>query len=821
MRLFKYLAKHKGAILLVFVLLFGQAFCDLMLPNYTSQIVDVGIQQSGVEHASPDELSAQTYDALAAKAADAAESASSAESASAAEEVSSAKNSLGVEGASSAEVVAVAEDATGTKGVSGVEAPSAESAKEPGTALDAQLLADSYEVDAGATAYQLTEYGRAHRGELDSQIAAPLAAVHGLLQPDMSDDLVQQAGIAAARAEYAALGRDLGAMQMSYLLITGLKMMGFVALGALVSVIIGLVASRTGAKIGRELRSKLYTKVMSFSDAEVQKFSAASLITRATNDVQQIQMMSIMLMRMVLYAPILGIGGIIMVARTNASMGWIVGVAILAVIVVVGVLVMIAMPKFKIMQKLVDRVNLVSRERLTGVQVVRAFGQQQNEQERFDVASTDLMRTQLFTNRVMTFMMPTIFLIMNIVSIAIVWVGAGEIDAGVIQTGDLIAFITYSMMIMMGFVMLSMLAVIAPRADVSAGRIDEVLEAEVSIVDAGWKPGQSLSCEHAAPVPGRGSCLSSAKLYEKRNTVPAESQSPLPGTGALCSKESCDGTGCAPAGYGAIAGDGVAELGATIRFDHVSFAYDDTSECVLRDVTFTAEAGETCAIIGSTGSGKSTILKLIERFYDVTEGSVSVDGVDVRAWPLHDLRAQLGYVPQRAFLFTGTIASNVGYGQDEPDEARLLEAIDIAQASEFVAAKEDGIDAEITQGGTNVSGGQRQRLAIARALATDARALLFDDSFSALDYKTDAALRRALAERLPSKTQVIVAQRIATVMQADKIVVLDEGRVVGQGTHAQLLRTCPQYREIANSQLSPEELECDGLGELPEGGERR
>ena len=692
MRIFKYLGRHAGAVALVFLLLFGQAFCDLMLPNYTSQIVDVGIQQAGVEHVATDELSPATHASVA-----------------------------------------------GTAG-----------------GFDGQLFADSYELDSASGTYRLTSYGREHRVQLDAMMALPLAKAHGLAQQDMSDDLVEQAGIAAARAEYDALGYDMAAMQMNYLLLTGCKMMGFVALGAIVSVLVGLVASRTGAKIGRELRSQLYAKVMSFSDAEVQRFSAASLITRATNDVQQIQMMSIMLMRMVLYAPILGIGGIVMVARTNASMGWIVGVAILAVIVVVTILMVVAMPKFKIMQKLVDRVNLVSRERLTGVQVVRAFGRQLGEQERFDVASTDLMRTQLFTNRVMTFMMPTIFLIMNIVSIAIVWVGAGEVDAGVIQTGDLIAFITYSMMIMLGFVMLSMLAIIAPRADVSAGRIDEVLEAEVSIVDP------DVSCGRAAER-----FVSSAP-------------------------------------------------GAAIEFDHVSFAYADDGKPVLQDVSFTAQAGETCAIIGPTGSGKSTILKLIERFYDVGEGAVRLDGADVRDIPLAELRSQLGYVPQRAFLFTGTIASNVGYAGEGIDDERVLEAVDIAQARELVDAKDEGVQAEITQGGTNVSGGQRQRLAIARALASDARAFLFDDSFSALDYKTDAALRHALATRLPGKTQVIVAQRIATVMQADKIVVLDEGRVVGQGTHADLLATCPQYREIAHSQLSPEELQ-KSFG----GGERR
>ena len=705
MRIFKYLGKHKAALAVVFVLLVAQAFCDLMLPNYTAQIVDVGIQQSGIEHASPAWLSEESYDAVAAAAA---------------------------------------------------------------SAEGEALLAESYvQTDSGM--YELTEAGRASWDELDALVASPLAREHGLMGTggDAGDDggLAEQVGIAAARAELDALSdaglasKSAADMQMEYLLFTGLKMMGFVVLAVLVSAGIGFFASRTGAKIGRELRGAMFAKVMSFSDAEVQKFSAASLITRATNDVQQIQMMSILLQRMVMMAPIMAIGGIIMVLRMNVSMGWLIGVAVAALVAVVVVLMLIAMPKFRIMQKLIDRVNLVSRERLTGVQVVRAFGQQSREQVRFDDASTELMRTQLFTNRVMTFMMPSMTVIMNLVSVAIVWVGAGQIDAGAIQTGDLIAFLTYSMLIITSFLMLSMLAIIAPRADVSAQRIDEVLEAQVSISD---------------PVAG------------------AEPSGELPASSAAA--------------------------GVRIEFDHVSFRYDDGSECVLRDVSFTAEPGQTCAIIGSTGSGKSTVLKLVERFYDVCAGAVRVDGADVRDMPLAQLRAQFGYVPQRAFLFSGTIGSNVGYAHDDADEQRVLEAIDIAQAGELLDAKPEGLDAEITQGGTNVSGGQRQRLAIARALATGARGFLFDDSFSALDYKTDAALRRALAERLPGKTQLIVAQRIATVMQADKIVVLDEGRVVGQGTHAELLATCPQYFEIAQSQLSPEELGLDASGADAAGG---
>ena len=709
MRLFKYLGKHMGAVVLVFMLLIAQAFCDLMLPNYTSEIVDVGIQQAGIDHASTTEMSAATYDALAASL---------------------------------------------------------------GTGAEADLLRASYEMgDAGT--YVLTDFGRTHRNELDEAIARPLAVAFLGADSLVDESLVGQQAISAARAEYAALGYDMNAMQFESLLFTALKMMGFVVLSMAIAALVGFVAARTGAKIGRELRGKLFAKVMSFSDAEVQRFSAASLITRGTNDVQQIQMMSIMLLRMVLYAPILAIGGVIMISRMDVSMGWIIGVAIAAIVVIVLVLMALVIPKFKIMQKLVDRVNLISREMLTGVSVVRAFGQQNREQQRFDAASTDLMQTQLFTNRVMVFMMPSMMMIMNVVSVVIVWVGAGQIDAGNIQTGDLIAFITYSMVIIMGFLMLSMLAIIAPRADVSAGRIDEVLEAEVSIVDG---PGVQAGHFGAAEGPDEGA---------------AEFQH--------VSDESHSGPRNLPTG----------KSGAEISFDHVSFKYDADSENVLSDITFTAEAGQTCAIIGSTGSGKSTILKLIERFYDVTGGTVCIDGCDVRDLPLKQLRAQLGYVPQRAFLFTGTIGSNVGYGADGIDEARMLEALQIAQVSELVQSKDDGLDAEITQGGTNVSGGQRQRLAIARALATDARALLFDDTFSALDYKTDAALRKALAERLPGKTQIIVAQRIATVMRADKIIVLDEGRIVGQGVHGDLLRTCEQYREIAYSQLSPEELERD------------
>ena len=715
MRIIKNLAQHKVAVLLIVVLLCVQAACDLALPNYTSDIVDVGIQQQGVEDVAATQLSERTYGLVA---------------------------------------MMLPED-------------------------DEQTFVDAYAQNADGT-YDLTDAGYENRAVLDDAMALPLTVVHyadqipeldlnqvkagydaGMVSKDqvldmldqaresmgdMADTLIAQQGIAAARAEYEQLGFDTDAMQMDYLVATGLKMLALAALGMVVAIVIGFLASRTAAKVGRSLRERLFNKVVSFSDAEVQSFSAASLITRGTNDVQLVQMVIVMLLRMVLYAPILAIGGIIMIARTDLSMGWIIIAAVAAIAVIMGVLMKVAMPKFKIMQKLIDRVNLVSRELLTGLPVIRAFGREQHEEARFDEANTRLMKTQLFTNRVMTFMMPLMMLIMNLVSVGIIWFGGHAIDAGNLQTGDLIAFITYSMVIIMGFLMIGMLSIMLPRADVAAQRIDEVLECKPSIAD---------------PEPGKA-------------------------------KDALLGANGLP--------------GARIAFENVSFRYSDGAECVLEDVSFTCESGKTTAIIGSTGSGKSTVLKLAERFHDVTSGRITVDGIDVRDVSQHVLRTQLGYVPQAAFLFSGTIASNVGYGVDDADEDRIRAAADVAQASDFIAERPEGLATPISQGGTNVSGGQRQRLAIARALATDARAYLFDDSFSALDYKTDAALRHELSSRLGGKTVVIVAQRISTVLNADQIVVLDDGRVVGAGTHEQLMESCQEYREIAMSQLSEEEL---------------
>lgn len=715
MRIVKNLANHKIAVALVVVLLAVQAFCDLSLPNYTSDIVDIGIQQSGIEHAATSQLSERTHDLVSIMVDD----------------------------------------------------------------QDETLFDDSYEQQSDGT-YALTESGRENRDALDSAMQMPLVVVHYADQAgmdldqlktaydagavgkqdveamlgeaksqmgDMADSIISQQAIAAAKAEYEQLGVDVNAVQMDYLLSTGAKMLALAALGMVIAVAVGFIASRTAAKIGASLRGRLFERVLQFSDAEIQSFSAASLITRATNDVQLVQMVTVMMLRMVLYAPILAIGGIIMIARTDLSMGWIVIAAVVAIAFVMLFLMKVAMPKFKIMQKLIDRVNLVSREILTGLPVIRAFGRESHEEQRFDVANTNLMKTQLFTNRVMTFMMPLMTLIMNLVSVAIVWFGGHAIDAGGLQTGDLIAFITYSMVIIMGFLMIGMLSIMLPRADVAAQRIDEVLETNASIVDA---------------------------PSDKRRD-----------------------------------GDLLCTPGVEIAFNDVSFKYPGSQDCVLEHVSFTASPGKVTAIVGSTGSGKSTIVKLIERFADATEGSITIDGIDIRNLSLHALRSQLGYVPQKSFLFSGTVKSNVGYAGGDTDDDRVKSAAEIAQAS-FVDDMEGAFDAEISQGGTNVSGGQRQRLAIARALATNARAYLFDDSFSALDYETDAALRRALTEKLGGKTQIIVAQRISTVLHADQIVVLDEGRVVGLGTHSQLMKTCDEYREIALSQLSEEELEGGG-----------
>jgi len=714
MRIIRYLKHSKVAVLLVILLLIVQAFADLALPRYTAQIVDVGIQQSGIDHVSPEEMTKQTYDAA----------------------------------------VALIDSAT-----------------------DQATLSSAYH-DSGEV-LKLSDVGTDERTELDRILATPFAIIHAsgakdgpdlstFLQQESSgqissqdikdfvssaekqiesagSDLIEQQALLQTRVEYEALDYDLNAMQMSFLVKVGLQMLAITAVGMVVAIVVGFIGSRTAAKVAQRLRKQLFKNVVSFSDAEINSFSAASLITRGTNDIQQIQIVIVMLLRMVLFAPILAIGGIIMIARTIPEMSWIIILAVGILFIFIIVLLKIVMPKFKIMQKLIDRVNLVSREILTGVSVIRVFDRQEYESERFDDASTHLMKTQLFTTRAMTFMMPLMMLVMNGISVLIVWVGGSYIDQGLIQTGDMIAFITYAMVIIMSFLMIGMIMVFLPRADVAAQRINEVLDTEVSIVDPSQPQDDSLDTS-----------------------------------------------------------DGI-----VVAFNDVSFEYPDSKTCVLENIDFVAEPGQTTAIVGSTGSGKSTIIKLIERFYDVTKGSITFDGIDIRDLTQHEVRKNVGYVPQKAFLFSGTIETNVEYGGKLDDDA-LMKALDVAQASDFIEAKEEGVESEISQGGTNVSGGQRQRLSIARAIASDAPVFLFDDSFSALDYKTDAALRDALDKQLSNKTILVVAQRLSTVMSADQIIVLEEGKVVGKGTHEELLSSNETYQEIAYSQLSPEELEGGG-----------
>lgn len=786
MRIIQYLKSSKVAVLLITLLLIVQAFADLSLPRYTSDLVDVGIQQGGIEHASPDEMSADTFNYICMLADEDTEQLirDSYEQDTAGENESSTgengtrtgeneasnyilseygkENRAELDSAIALPLVLVhmsdimgdasssdasssgasASDASsGVSGESNNAAYSLSSFEAPSSSSNVAALAQNAMQSGSfdwAQLYSAYESGAISKAEIQSFIDQA-RQTYGVID----DSLIQQQAIEAVKAEYEALGMDLGVIQLQYLAWLGAQMLGVAALMMAASISVGFVASRTAAKIARNLRERLFEKVVFFSDAEVQSFSAASLITRGTNDIQQIQMVLVMLLRMVLYAPILAIGGIIMVSQTNLAMSWIIVLAIVVIGIVIALLMALALPKFKIMQKLIDRVNLVSREMLTGMSVIRAFDRQEYEEARFDEASTALYKTQLFTNRVMTFMMPTMMLVMNGVSVLIVWVGGSYIDSGVIQTGDMIAFITYSMVIVMSFLMISMIAIMLPRADVAAQRVNEVLDTENSIHD------------------------------------PEESQ-----------VEKLDKNA----------------KGLSVEFDNVTFAYNEGSDPVLKDISFVAEPGKTTAIIGSTGSGKSTIMKLIERFYEVTQGAIRVGGVDVRSMKQHELRRELGYVPQKAFLFSGTIESTIAYANEDMDEDRVRKAADIAQATEFITAKEQGFESEISQGGTNVSGGQRQRLSIARALASDARVLLFDDSFSALDYATDARLRHALATEAAGKTVLVVAQRIATVLNADKILVLEDGELVGSGTHKELLSTCPTYREIAQSQLSEEEL---------------
>jgi len=698
-KIFKNLWTEKKTVLAIILLLMVQAYCDLMLPNYTSDIVDVGIMQKGIEYVSPDAMSEENYGRFF--------------------------NLL----------LYVTED-DGSNGM---------------ISDRYVLLESSYTYDKQERIYVLNDFGKQNREKLDDYLlSAMMTAVEEVSAPnfegqEISESVVLQQAYALAAQEHARAGIDAEEYQMKYLLKTGGVMLLYAVVGMAAAIFIGLLSARCGARIGRRLRNQVFHKVVDFSNNEINHFSTASLITRSTNDIQQVQMVSTMFLRMVLYAPIVGIGGIIMVSRTKTGLGWIIVVAVIAILCLIGSLVAVANPKFKIMQTLVDKLNLVSREVLTGLSVIRAFSREEYEEKRFAGANGELMKTQLFTNRVMNFMMPGMMLIMNAISVSIVWFGAKGVDLGNLQVGDLMAFITYTMMIVMSFLMITMMSIMLPRAGVAAGRIEEVMTLKSSIAD-------------------------------KEEPV-------------VLSEEKCKGILC---------------------FDNVSFRYEGADENALTHISFTAEPGKTTAIIGSTGCGKSTLLHLIPRFYDVTEGKITIDGVDLRDAKLSSLRDMIGFVPQKGVLFSGTIASNLKFAGGHVTDAQMTEAAKIAQATEFIEEKTDGYDSSIAQGGSNVSGGQKQRLSIARAIAKQPKIYLFDDSFSALDYKTDVALRRALKEKTKDATVLIVAQRISTILHADQIIVLEDGNIEGIGTHEELLASCEAYREIAGSQLSESELKGGG-----------
>ena len=732
-KIFKQLGRHWAACLAVVALLVVQAYCDLSLPDYTSKIVDTGIQQGGIESPVPDTVRDTTLQAL--------ELLMSEQDAVLAEQWYSAPDADGVRTLSHDATAAMSEleSAFITPDIVLYMAAAQNAATAAGTTDT--VTPTSYDLDAVATQFAAMAQAPGAREMLQAQLAdaAP--------QDDsVADSLSSQAMLLVA-LEYDAQGiaHDV---QMSYLLRTGGQMLALTLLMVAVAIAVGFIASRVSAAIGRDLRRDVFKTVVGYSNAEIEKFSTASLITRTTNDIQQVQFTCVILLRMVAYAPILGIGGILHVASGNTGLEWIIFVAVAALLVLITVLMNVAMPKFKQMQVLVDRLNLVSREILTGIMPIRAFSREKFEEERFDKANTDLMKTQLFTNRTMVAMMPFMTLIMNGTSLLIVWFGGKAMDLGNMQVGEMIAFITYTMQIVMSFLMLSMVAVMLPRAGVAADRIDEVIETPAAIPDP------------AAPKA-------------------------LPEGGTK----------------------------GVVAFNDVSFRYPGSDEDALEHISFTAKPGQTTAIIGSTGCGKSTLLNLIPRFYDVSEGSVTIDGVDVRDMSQAQLHDQLGYVPQKGVLFSGTIDSNLKFGGDHITDADVRGAAEIAQAAEFISAKPEGYNAPIAQGGSNVSGGQKQRLSIARAIAKHPQIYLFDDSFSALDYKTDVALRRALKAQTDNATVIIVAQRISPVLHANQILVLDEGRIVGKGTHAQLMESCPEYQEIARSQLSQKELNLQKEGE--------
>ncbi|MFR0666546.1 MAG: ABC transporter ATP-binding protein [Faecalimonas umbilicata] len=742
-KLFKFMKPYAATILMIVVFLVLQAYCDLSLPGYTSDIVNVGIQQGGIDTAIPEQISVEDMDRLFLFVSEQDQ-----------KTVLDAYERDTDTYESEAYVLkdGILKDEKRTDKIGAilskpmmlvtVFSSDSEETKEMTDAMFASLPKEMLSEDM--TVFDVL-------GMMPEEQRAQMVTQIGEKVDEMPETMLEQAATIYLKEAYKNLGMDTDKIQTGYMLRTGGKMLALAAVGMIVSMIVGFLASKVGASTGRDLRGKVFRKVVEFSNGEFDKFSTASLITRSTNDIQQIQMLTVMILRMVLYAPIMGIGGVFKVFHTNVSMSWIIGLAVVLIAMVVMVLFVVAMPKFKILQNLVDRLNLVTREILTGLPVIRAFSTEKHEEERFDQANKDLTKTNLFVNRAMTFMMPTMMLIMNAISILIVWVGANGINDGQMQVGDMMAFIQYTMQIIMAFLMICMISIMLPRAAVSATRVDEVLTSTTLIND----PKQPKHLKE-----GKG----------------------------------------------------------MVEFDHVSFRYPGAEEDVLHDISFIAKPGETTAIIGSTGSGKSTMVNLIPRFYDVTEGKITIDGEDIRNVTQHELRDQLGYVPQKGVLFSGTIASNILYGNPDGSEETMMEAAKVAQAAEFIEEKPKCYDSRISQGGGNVSGGQKQRLSIARAIAKDPKIFIFDDSFSALDYKTDVTLRKALKEHTVNSTVIIVAQRISTILHAEQIIVLDEGKVAGIGTHKELLKNCDVYYQIAASQLSEKELERDLNQDEQEGG---
>lgn len=718
MQIFRNLKPYWKSVIIIALLLVLQAYCDLSLPDYTSKLIDTGIQNYGIEHCSPKQIPEKAYKVIDEFMDD---------------DEKAVWEKYYKDGSDG--YYYLTED--GEKHIDEVDSACMKGLMMYYYPYQMVNSDEDNEIKAGLDKMGITLDEMPE--EMWAQIGEQMKpTVDGMLD-SMGEDYMESTAIACTRICYDSFGYDYKAGQMSYLKWAAVKMLGMSLLMAAAAVLIGLVASRVAASVACGLREKVFNKVIAFSDAEINKFSTASLITRSTNDVQQIQMVTVMMLRMVLYAPILSIGGIVKVVENGAGMGWVIFIGIAAVVILMGTLMVIAMPKFKVMQTLVDRVNLVSREILTGIPVIRAFGREEREEERFDEANKDLTKNTLFVNRVMTFAMPILMFIMYAISILIEWVAAHKIDAGVLQVGSMTAFITYTMLIIMSFLMLSMMSVMLPRASVAADRIQEIIDTDVTVQDA----------------------VGAKKLEAPKGVV---------------------------------------------KYDNVAFAYPGADENVLENISFEAKPGQTTAIIGSTGCGKSTLVQLLPRFYDVTEGSITIDGQDIRGLTMESVRQNIGFVPQKGILFSGTIASNIRFGAPDASDEDVKLAAKIAQASDFIEEKEHGYDSAVAQGGGNVSGGQKQRLAIARAIARKPKILIFDDSFSALDFKTDVAVRKALGEHVNDSTVFIVAQRVSTILSADQILVLDEGTIVGKGTHKELMHTCEEYRQIAESQLSPSEI---------------